>query len=386
MKIGIVCPKPPFPVIDGGNFASKVLIESLSKENEVSALIFETDKHPFTKESKHFSETIFHSFTTIHLNTIISFFGFIRSFLKGESYNLKRFTNDELKSKLPHFFEQKFDVLVLDSLYTAVEIDFIKQHFKGKIILRAHNLEFEIWKSLSVKAKNPIKRKLFAYFSKKIKQKEVSIFNKVDEIWAISEADSSKIKSFTSTPVLTIGIGIHSNPIEKKATSFKVFHIGGMDWMPNKESVEYILSEIWQEDFLVPLSIVGNGTKELSSHSQNKNIQFCGRLESLDELYETHAVLVAPILSGSGIRIKLLEALSFGIPCVTTSLGAEGIDVIASGIQIAENKSEFRSLINKLASNNDLLSNLSVKALKYMDENHSFTQITQKINERINSK
>jgi glycosyltransferase involved in cell wall biosynthesis len=386
MKIGIICPKPPFPVIDGGNFASKVLIESLSKENEVSAIIFETDKHPFSSKSESFCIEFFQSFSTVHLNTRISFFGLIRSFLKGESYNLKRFTNDELKSKLLQFFEQEFDVLVLDSLYSAVEIDFIKHHFKGKIILRSHNLEFELWKRLSEKATNPIKRKLFGYFSKKIKQKEVSIFKEVDEIWAISEVDATKITAFTSTPVFSIGIGLHTNPIEKKATIFKAFHIGGMDWMPNKESVEYILSEIWQEDFTVPLSLVGNGTKELSSHSQNKNIQFCGRLESLNELYETHAVLVTPILSGSGIRVKLLEALSYGIPCITTRLGAEGIDTTASGIQLAENKTEFRSIINKLASENDLLSNLSLKAIKYMDENHSFTQITQKINERINSK
>lgn len=386
MKIGVICPKPPFPVIDGGNFASKVLIESLSKENEVNALIFETDKHPFTKKSEDFSKDFFQSYKTIHLNTSISFLGFIRSFLKGESYNLKRFTNDELKSKLLHFIEQKFDVLVLDSLYTAVEIEFIKLHFKGKIILRTHNLEFELWKRLSEKAKNPIKRKLFSYFSKKIKHKEISIFKQVDEIWAISEADSAKIKAFTSSPVFSVGIGIHSNRIEKKASIFKAFHIGGMDWMPNKESVEFILSEIWQEDFSVPLSLVGNGTKELSSLSQNKNIQFCGRIESLNELYETHAVLIAPILSGSGIRVKLLEAMSYGIPCITTRIGGEGIDITTSGIQLAENKTEFRSLINKLATDNDLLSNLSLKAVKYMDENHSFTQITQKINERITSK
>lgn len=386
MKIGVICPKPPFPVIDGGNFASKVLIESLSKENEVNALIYETDKHPFSSKSEEFCNEFFQSFTKIHLNTRISFFGFIRSFLKGESYNLKRFTNDELKSKLFHFFEKKFDILVLDSLYSAVEIEFIKQHFKGKIILRSHNLEFELWKRLSEKAKNPIKRKLFSYFSKKIKLKELSIINLVDEIWAISVADLTKFKKQTSTPVFSIGIGLNTHPIDNKSNEFKAFHIGGMDWMPNKESVEFILSEIWQEDFSIPLSLVGNGTKELSSLSQNKNIQFCGRIESLKELYETHAVLVAPILSGSGIRIKLLEALSFGIPCVTTSLGAEGIDIIASGIQIAANKSEFRALINKLALDKDFYSSLSVKAFNYMNENHSFTQITQKINERITSK
>ena len=86
MKIGLICSKPPFPIIDGGNFASKVLVDSLKQNHEVHAVIIETDKHPFSDASLNFCNSSFRSFSSVYLNTKITFLGMLRSFLKGESY------------------------------------------------------------------------------------------------------------------------------------------------------------------------------------------------------------------------------------------------------------------------------------------------------------
>lgn len=383
MKIGVICSKPPFPIIDGGNFASKVLIDSLNQNNELHAIIIETDKHPFTESTLSFCKTSFESYSSVYLNTKINILGFLRSLLTGESYNLKRFSDSKLQHEISQLLAKDIDILILDSLYSAVEIETIKQTFKGKIILRTHNIEFEIWQQLADKATNPIKRKLFTYFSKKIKESELKIFNQVDEIWAISSKDDVKIKELSKKSVFHIEIGVNSIQTRVQPQVFSAFHIGGMNWLPNKESAEFLIHEIWQEDFTQPLQLIGNGTSELSSLTSNKHIHFCGRVEDLNEVYSFNSVLIAPILSGSGIRVKILEALSNGIPCITTNRGAEGIDVESSGVLIAENKSEFRAKINTLATDRDLLSTLSNKALKYMKENHSFEVVTQKINERI---
>lgn len=383
MKIGVICSKPPFPIIDGGNFASKVLIDSLNQNHELHAIIIETDKHPFTESSLNFCKTSFESYSSVYLNTKINILGFLRSLLAGESYNLKRFSDSKLQHEISQLLVKDIDILILDSLYSAVEIETIKQTFKGKIILRTHNIEFEIWQQLADKVTNPIKRKLFTYFSKKIKESELKIFNQVDEIWAISAKDEVKIKELSKKSVFHIEIGVNSIQTRVQPQVFSAFHIGGMNWLPNKESAEFLIHEIWQEDFTQPLQLIGNGTSELSSLTSNKHIHFCGRVEDLNEVYSFNSVLIAPILSGSGIRVKILEALSNGIPCITTNRGAEGIDVESSGVLIAENKSEFRAKINTLATDRDLLSTLSNKALKYMKENHSFEVVTQKINERI---
>lgn len=383
MKIGLICSKPPFPIIDGGNFASKVLVDSLKQNHEVHAVIVETDKHPFSEASLNFCNSSFRSFSSVYLNTKITFLGMLRSFLKGESYNLKRFSDSNLKLKINQLIAKNIDVLILDSLYAAVEIESITKSFKGKIILRTHNIEFQIWQQLADKVKNPIKRTLFSYFSRKLKVSELNIFNQVDEIWAISTKDLSGIKKLCSTPAICIEIGLNSLSSRVQPEIFSAFHIGGMNWLPNKESAEFLIREIWREDYSIPLHLIGNGTSELNPLSNNKQIHFCGRIENINEVYSNHSVLIAPILSGSGIRVKFLEALSNGIPCITTELGAEGIDIESSGIQICKNKVEFRTIIDKLASDKNLLSNLSDKALKYMKENHSFDVVTHKINERI---
>ncbi len=82
--------------------------------------------------------------------------------------------------------------------------------------------------------------------------------------------------------------------------------------------------------------------------------------------------LVTPIQSGSGIRIKLLEAMALGIPCITTKLGASGIDLSLSGVQIADTQQDFVDLILKLHSNETLREEVGKKSRDYISKVHSF--------------
>ncbi len=385
MKIGIICSKPPVPVIDGGNFATKSLIELLAQNNQIDSLVIETEKHPITTEFKTFAANFFQTVSTVKIDTRLQLVQLVKNLIFGKSYHLSRFTNNAFRIKLDQFLSNELDYLIVDSLFSATELSRIKKLFKGKIILRSHNLEHEIWERNIETESNFLKKYVLKKLIKSLRKAEIELFSKVDEIWSISEKDRISIQKLCSTKTLTIPVGLTILSQFTKNAHISAYHLGGMNWKPNELAVQYLTNEIWRNDFSVPLKLAGNGTEKLNQ-SSSQYIEFLGRVENLEHFYSQVHILVAPIYSGSGIRIKILEALAHGIPCITTEIGAEGIDIVKSGLQLADSPESFRKILNFFVQNPEELELLSERALKYMKIFHSNEMVLNTIQLQLNGK
>ena len=121
-----------------------------------------------------------------------------------------------------------------------------------------------------------------------------------------------------------------------------------MDWKPNQEAVNYLVKKIWSNPKVsgFKLKIAGSKSEHFGFYATN-SIEVVGWVKDSNSFMAKSGTLVTPILSGSGIRIKLLEAMALGIPCITTKLGASGIDIPKSGIQIAHTEESFVEIILK---------------------------------------
>ena len=128
------------------------------------------------------------------------------------------------------------------------------------------------------------------------------------------------------------------------------------------------------------LHIAGSKSKEFV-HADDKNgISVHGYVNCVNDFARKHGLLVSPIRAASGVRIKFLEAMALGIPIITTSYGALGIDhKTANCLCIAETKEGFFNHIEELTTNQAKREEIGRNALNYIDKNHNIDTISQKI-------
>jgi glycosyltransferase involved in cell wall biosynthesis len=110
-----------------------------------------------------------------------------------------------------------------------------------------------------------------------------------------------------------------------------------------------------------------------------KGLVLHGYVEDSFQFMSEHGILVAPVRTGSGIRIKMLEALTLGIPCITTTTGAMGIGTPEEILIVANTDEEWINAMSELAESQELRTRLGQKAKRYMEKYHSFAAINTQI-------
>ena len=188
----------------------------------------------------------------------------------------------------------------------------------------------------------------------------------MDAVWSISPVDSNWFEALNAKTFF-VPVSVHSKSMSVDIQAKKCFFLGALDWLPNLESVEWFLSHVWPlvyaADPSIEFHLAGNKTP---SHLLNVNlpgVTVHGRVASAEEFTKNHGVSVIPLLSGSGVRIKLLENGCHGIPTVSTSIGAEGLYSGSDNIlPLADDAKAFAKQVVKLCTDNQHASEVA-KAL-----------------------
>lgn len=377
MKILLISCKPPFPVIDGGCFATKKLIQTiLSQGNSVKLLTVATQKHPFKKE-EHPVEIAAES---VEINTEISIGKAFKHLFKSGSFNVERFRDERMKQLiLTTLDKSKFDCIIFDSLFSTPYLQDVKKVFNGKILLRSHNVESKIWKQKRDQATG-FKKIYLEKIVRDLQNYEINTLNNVDRILTITEKDKIEFQS------MGIQTEIDTIPVAVKTTSMvdyennQPFFIGGMDWEPNLSAVQKAIEILHQiNDSSIQFQLAGSKTEQFRG---NSFVKCFGRVESSNDFMQKNGFLFAPIVSGSGVKIKILEALSAGIPVLTTSLGSAGID--KNAVVIAENDSKMIEMFKKLVQNKDFRVEIGQKGQKFVKNELSLMKIGQKLQSILN--
>jgi glycosyltransferase involved in cell wall biosynthesis len=374
MKVLQLCNKPPFPAIDGGCIAIKnISLGLLENKVDLKILTIETHKHPFIRNAypDWFLEKT--KIESVFIDTKINIIDAFSALVTSDSYNISRFYSPDFDNKLKITLEEaKFDVIHLESLFMTPYLETINKYSDAKVILRSHNLEHIIWERLAKTEKNIAKKIYLNHLAKQLKKYEKQIINQLDGIATISQEDTKRFKKLKlDKKIVTIPFGIniddYKTAIYKPKDKLRLFHIGAMDWLPNLQAVEWFLETVFPElnSNLIELHIAG---KNMPSHLINKNINNLyvhNSVENAIEFMSNYDVMVVPLLSGSGIRIKVIEAMGLAKTVVSTKVGVEGIEVTHNkDILIANTPKEFIEEINKLEKNNLLINQIGENAKK----------------------
>jgi polysaccharide biosynthesis protein PslH len=390
MRILQVCKKFPFPLKEGEAIVVNHLSNALVDLGcEVTLLSMNTSKHPY--EIKEIPEKLSHykEIHSVELNNDVSFIGAFTNLFSSQSYHVSRFLCSKFENKLIDLLvKNKYDAILLETVILSPYIETIRKWSNAAVILRSHNVEHEIWERVSGnQGISFLRRAYLKIATRKLKTFEISALNEPDFFVAISERDLGVFKSLgLSKSGIVLPGGLDTSeyvsdffPIERKSVGF----IGALDWIPNLEGLDWFLENVWPEvHALHPdaiFEVAGRNMPENLKAREIKGVKFLGEVKSSKEFMNSHPMIVAPILSGSGIRVKILEAMSLARVVVTTSVGLEGISAHhPTEVFIADTASSMIKSIDICFSHPQRMKEMGLKARKLMEDHYDIHLLTKK--------
>ena len=382
MKILQICHRVPFPAVDGGNIAMMNMALSLAQAgHEVHQFSLNTSRHFIDmktipvelKDKLHMSAS--------YIDTKIKAADALLNLFSNHSYNMVRFFSMHVANDLSKLLEQnKFDVIQLETLFCTPYIETIRKYSKAKIILRSHNVEHIIWERLAVSEKNFLKKNYLNLLAKRLKQYELKTLSEVDGIISITSVDETIFRSLGfKKSIVSIPLGIDINDYLRSSpekSEMVLYHLGSMDWLPNLEGINWFLSECWEivnrSNPDAKLFLAGRDFPHSIIDANFPNVICDGLVADAASYTMNKQIMIVPLLSGSGMRVKIIQGLAAGKTIISTSIGAEGIEVEhEKNILIANTPPEFATLIKRCLENENWCRQIGENGRKLATEKYS---------------
>ncbi|EOR24559.1 group 1 glycosyl transferase [Clostridium sartagoforme AAU1] len=266
--------------------------------------------------------------------------------------------------------DKKYDYIIIDYTQNISYIDFLRKRFPtSKISIIEHDVSF-LGLERRVNQAKFLKKALYKFEYKRLRKYELSQLKKFDRIYTLNEKDKNLISELKNVDILSPFIN-KWNFKYKEHDTFNIMYWGAMNRKENEIAVLNFVNDIWpsinKEN--VKFYIIGaNPTKRIMD-LQNDNIIVTGFVDDPSEYFSIIDLSIVPLTLGAGIKIKVLESLANGIPVLTTSIGAEGINYKDEFI-VTDSFEEFADKINLLNENKEMRIYMSEKSLKLI--NHQF--------------
>ena len=298
-----------------------------------------------------------------------------------ESYNISRFYCPNAAARLAALLqEEEFDIIQLEGLYLTPYIPVIRRHTGTPMIFRSHNIEHFIWERMAKSEPNLLKRWYLKFLASRLKTFELKTVYQVDGLVAISPVDKYFfVKNGFSHPAITIPVTIDADqykPGEDAAEPGTVFHLGSMDWRPNQEGLRWFLDEVWplvtEKDPSLTFHLAGKNIPESFMRYDNGQVKIDGMVPDAVRYMNSMELMVVPLRSGGGMRVKIIEGMAAGKAIVSTSIGAEGIDCThGENIFLADTPSEMADAILYCLSNKAVMEKMGTRARDFVKKHHT---------------
>jgi len=391
MRVLQLCHKPPLPAKDGGCIAMNNLTQGLlDAGHKVKILTIFTHKHDLILDELDPDYIQKTDIEGVHVDTRINFVDAFTAFMTNDSYHVNRFFSPDMDIKIDRLLRKhSFDVIHLESLFMTPYIGTIKRHSRAPIILRAHNIEYTIWEKIAIGTKNPIKKIYLNFLAKQLREYELMMFNSVDGIATISESDKIRMMQLgVRRPIKTIAFGIDLNLYHCQPTTpeneNKLFHLGAMDWEPNVEGLTWFMDRVWpsihQKFPHLTLHLAGRNMSDEFKAKSLPNVFIQGEVEDAIQYIQDHDIMVVPILSGGGVRVKIIEGMALGKAIISSTIGAIGIEYKEKeNILIADTVLEWIQSIESLMEKPDKKVRIQNNAREFAESHFDNKIITKEL-------
>jgi polysaccharide biosynthesis protein PslH len=283
-------------------------------------------------------------------------------------------------------------VVIYEHLAAMMAAPYVNRIARGSIvgILDAHNVEHILARQVIEKQRR-IEASLYWY--------ESHLTQFVDGFFACSDDDRNLLERINGKSnfgfTIPNGIDTEINPFDnslRKNNARDIIFCGSLDWLPNKEGLLWFYTDVWpliqKVRPEISLVVVGRGADDKFTEifRQDSSVNFVGAVPDVKPYYKQAGIAVVPLHSGSGTRLKILEAMSLGNPVVSTRLGAQGIDAIdGEHLSLADEPGEFAQAILNLLTDQLRFEQIRYAARNFVVQNYDWQVIGQRMNSMINS-
>jgi polysaccharide biosynthesis protein PslH len=389
MKILMLTPYLPFPLVSGGQIRTYNLLKNLSQKHQITlfSLIKDEKEKQYLKDLQPFCHKISvfkRTFSPWALENIL------RAGFTLYPFLVTRNLVDETKSAVEKEIAlHHYDLIHAETFYMMPNIP--KTNIP--VILVEQTIEYLGYQSYASKSKLWAIKPFLYIDIQKIKYWEKHYWQSCNRLITMSEEDKQFIKSIAPTVknIDVVANGVDMDwflEVKKKLPSNPtVLSVGTFKWLPNAEAVEYLVEKVWplikKRVANVKLWIVGNSatTKVYSYQKRDSSIKVTGGIPDIRDAYAGAHVLLAPVFSGKGTRYKILEAMATGTPAVGTSIALEGFGITPGKEALVANTApEMADAVSQVLSDKVLQKKLANNGRKFVSGHYDWKSISQTLN------
>ncbi len=307
----------------------------------------------------------------------------------NESYNVSRYYSEDAAKLLENILrENEFDIIQFEGLFVVPYLDVVKANSNAKLIYRAHNIVFDVWERLAYSEKFIPRRKYLEFLARRLKSYETEQINRFHQIFAITEPDRQSILRFgceTNMEVFPVALDLDKYITVPVRFNFPtLFHLGAMDWRPNKEGLEWFLDEIWPDieklNSELRFYIAGKHMQQQFFDYDSDNVVVEGEILDAVDFINSKAIMIVPLLSGSGMRVKIIEGMAMRKCIIATTMAAEGINCEhGKDILIADTPDEFYRSILQCITNPGKLIEIGENARKTAEKYYDISSVSRRM-------
>ena len=387
MKILFLSPTVPFPLTDGGRIRVFNLLKQIAEKNDVTLLALETqatDAEGVAELQRlgiqvHFVPNA-QALPRVSLGTLL------KAFFNRQPITVARYDVPAYRQKFRELITaQTFDLVHYEMFHTAqfqTETDLPS-------VLSQQNVDSAIWQRLCSETTNPFYK--FVYWTQQLafQRYERVLSPKFDAVTCTSDIDAAVFQQHCVEDAIEIipnGVDVtHYLPDFTTEASAHLIYIGSMDWYPNEDAVGFfadeVLPRIQEKISDVAFSIVGgNPSERVQKLAERQGVVVTGRVPEIKPYFAEATVFVVPLRIGSGTRLKILEALAMGKAIVSTTVGAEGLDLKdGEEIFIADEPTAFADAVIRLLTDSELRRRMGENGRARVEQDYDWRRIGEKL-------
>jgi len=394
MKVFFLCQVVPYPLESGAKIRVYYTLRYLAKEHEINLLAFSRPEDGFEPLThlRGFCKTV----DTIPMRRSYSRDGWalLRSLVQHRPLVIERDTFREMQQKILKLVTGgDFSVIHTDQLYMAQYGLWARNAIPSqsiRLILDKHNTDFLIFQRLAQVERNPFKRLLYEREWRLLKRFEADILAQFDRVVTVTDEDRFTLQTLLESgkrPLFkTIPICVDTQvvqPVRQRPDACDVLHLGTMFYPPNVEGVMWFAREVWPRIKAqapeATFTVVGKNpplkVKRLAENSE-RGIRVTGYVPDPQPFLEQARMFIVPLFAGSGMRVKILDAWRWGLPVISTSIGAEGIGYRdGENILIADEPEAFARAVVRLMSDDGLNQALRQNGRGWVEEHYDWQRV-----------
>lgn len=388
----------PYPIRSGGDQAQYNMIDSLRKNYQIGIIFpINRDNHREDVEatSSRWPDVRLYPFSLCSQYTHMRFMVHkAMRFLNRHIYlSRKRSQINDALGHTDFLTSRRYQRFILSAIAEMnpdiIQVEFIQNLNIGsflpegiKKIFVHHEIGFvmteRLLKDIPLSSKQKKKKE-------QKKKTEISRLNQYDGIITLTETDKEVLeKAGVRIPIYVSPAAVNTEERDYDGWNGLIAFVGGRHHRPNQEGVDWFLKEVtpcvdWSKYPQTQLRIIGSGwPASYKGDFNGLTVHLTGYVDDLSE-HVSHTLMIVPLLTGSGMRMKILDAAALSVPFVSTSVGAEGLDFSdGESCMIADSASEFAQALVKLMDNHSLRETMARKAHHVFMENYSSKQLVER--------